>query len=213
MKCILCDQRKAKRYCPAKKRQICPQCCGEKRGVEINCPLDCPYFVDGQRYQQDKITKLRIKKEGYKPYFRRAELYNQNPEIFAKIEIVIASSFRADNKLKNEEVAKALELAVKTLDTEKKGILYQYRDESRIVDELSGKFLAVITEFKDSPELRQNRITVEYAREVLDEFLREIKFYIEADTNPQSYLIHISRYHPEKVETTKTAASPIILAP
>lgn len=203
MKCTLCEQRKAKRYCPAKRTQICAVCCGEKRGVEINCPLDCPYYVEGQKYQQGKITRQRVRKEGVQSYIRRAELYNKNPEIFAKIELVLIDSFRTDGRLKNEEVASALELVIKTLDTEKKGILYNYMSESRIVNEVAVRVLVAIREQKDSPELRQGRITLDYAKQVVEEFLKEIKFYMEVDSNPQSYLIHISRYHPEKSGTTQ----------
>jgi hypothetical protein len=212
MKCVLCEQRKAKRYCPAKRTYICAICCGEKRGVEINCPLDCPYYIEGQKYQQEKITRQRIKKEGFEPYIRRAELYNKNPEIFAKIELVLASSFRTDSNLKNEEVADALELVIKTLDTEKKGILYDYRSESRVINDLAGRVLAVLREHKDTPELRQGRITLDFAKDVIEEFLKEVKFYVEeVDSNPQSYLIHISRYYPEKSETIQGGS--LIISP
>ncbi len=198
MKCILCEQRKPKRYCPAKKGSICPVCCGEKRGVEIDCPLDCPYYVEGQDYQQGKITKQRLKKEGVQTYLRRAELYNKNPELFARVEIVLSGLFRIDGKIKNEEVAEAFELVVKTLDTEKKGVLYEYRSESRIVNEITGQVLSVIREYTDRTQIDQKRISVDFAKDVVDEFRKEVKFYMKVDFNPRSYLIHISRYHPEK---------------
>ena len=212
MKCILCEQRKAKRYCPAKRTYICAICCGEKRGVEINCPLDCVYYIEGEKYQQDKITRQRIMKEGTEPYIRRAELYSKNPEIFAKIELTLVGLFRNDNKLKNEEVAEALELVLKTLDTEKKGILYEYRAESSVVNEVVLGVLNVIREYKDMAELRRGRITLDYAKDVVEEFLKEIKFYMEMEKNPQSYLIHISRYHPERIETRQGGGSLIISA-
>lgn len=211
MKCILCNQRKAKRYCPAKKTQICPVCCGEKRGIEINCPLDCPHYVEGQKYQQDKVTKLRLKKEGFQPYVRRAELYNKNPEFFAKLELSFVDLFRAYN-INNEDLTSALELVVKTLDTEKKGIFYEYKSESRIVNEIAGRTLTVLRQHKDTPELRRGRITVDYSRDVVEEFLKEAKFYMETDSDPQSYLIHISRYHPEKAEPAQKRSSLIITA-
>jgi hypothetical protein len=210
MKCILCEQRKAKRYCPAKRTYICAICCGEKRGVEINCPLDCVYYIEGQKYQQDKITRQRIMKEGAEPYIRRAELYSKNPEIFAKIELTLVGLFRDDSKLKNEEVAEALELVLKTLETEKKGILYEYRSESSVVNEVGLRVLSVIREYKDMTELDRGRITLDFAKDVIEEFLKEIKFYIEMEKNPQSYLIHISRYHPERVEPKQRGSSLIV---
>ncbi len=210
MKCILCEQRKAKRYCPAKRTYICAICCGEKRGIEINCPPDCTYYIEGQKYQQNKITKQRITKEGVETYIRRAELYSKNPEFFAKIEVSLVGLFREDSKLRNEEVSEALELSLKTLDTEKKGILFEHRSESGVVNEILARVLTVIREYKDMTELRRGRITLDYAKDVIQEFLKEIKFYMEADSNPQSYLIHISRYHPETAVRAKGGSSLII---
>lgn len=210
MKCILCEKRKAKRYCPAKRASICPVCCGEKRGIEINCPLDCPYYVEGQRYQQTKVMRQRIKREGVQSYIRRAELYNKNPEIFVGIEAVFVDFFRRYN-IKDEDLITALELIIKTLDTEKKGIFYEYKTESRIVNELSERLLGVIREYKDGAQVGQGRITVDYAKEVVEEFLKEVRFYMEMDSNPQAYLIHVSRYHPEGALETQTGGGLIVL--
>lgn len=43
MVCEFCGKR-AKRYCPAVKANICPLCCGMKRGTEIECTADCRFF-------------------------------------------------------------------------------------------------------------------------------------------------------------------------
>jgi hypothetical protein len=72
--------------------------------------------------------------------------------------------------------------------------------------------LAVLREYKDTPGLRQKRITTDYAKEVVEEFLKEVKFYVELDSNPQSYLTHISRYHPERAKAAKSGG-PLIIPP
>ena len=197
MKCVSCGKRKAKRQCPALRGSICPVCCGEKRGVEIRCPLDCVYFVEGQKHQQLKVMHQRLKKEGAVSYVRRAELYNRNPEVFARIEKIFADSFRANRKLRNEDVVSALTLVKNTLDTEKKGLIYQHQGENSYANELSTRILIALTYLKDDPEIREDRVTIEFAGGVVDEFLKEAKFYMENDSNPVSYLIHILRYYPE----------------
>jgi len=197
MKCISCGNRKAKRYCPALRASICPVCCGEKRGVEINCPLDCMYYVEGQKHQQLKVMHQRIRKEGAVSYVRRAELYNRNPEVFARIEKIFADAFRSDRRLRNEDTVSALELVKSTLDTEKKGLIYQHQSENSFANELSTGILIALTDFKDSPDIREDRVTIDFALSVVEEFLKEARFFMENDSNPQSYLIHILRYHPE----------------
>ena len=51
--CPLCAKRKGRRACLAKGETICPQCCGSKRLVLIDCPDDCVYLEaegeDGRR--------------------------------------------------------------------------------------------------------------------------------------------------------------------
>lgn len=42
--CVLCRQRKGKRFCPAVYNIICPNCCGTHRLKKLNCPSSCPYL-------------------------------------------------------------------------------------------------------------------------------------------------------------------------
>jgi len=59
-KCIYCQQKKGKRSCPALSGMICSGCCGEHRGRAISCPSDCPYFVDHEAYQRERLGVLFI---------------------------------------------------------------------------------------------------------------------------------------------------------
>ncbi|MEX0999043.1 MAG: hypothetical protein WD000_03670 [Thermodesulfobacteriota bacterium] len=212
MKCILCDKRKPKRYCPAKRTSICTVCCGEKRGVEINCPLDCQYYVEGQKQHQQKMMQQRIKKEGARSYVRRAELYKNNPELFAYLEKGFVDIFRADKSLTNKDLVSGLDLAMKTLETEKKGLLYQHQSGNQYADEISNHVLSIVSHFKDDPEIGPNRITIDFGIMVVKEFLDEATFYMDNDVNPKSYLIHLMRYHPEE-EIPAQSDSKLIISP
>lgn len=212
MKCILCDKRKPKRYCPAKRTSICTVCCGEKRGVEINCPLDCQYYVEGQKQHQQKMMQQRIKKEGARSYVRRAELYKNNPELFAYLEKGFVDIFRADKSLTNKDLVSGLDLAMKTLETEKKGLLYQHQSGNQYADEISNHVLSIVSHFKDDPEIGPNRITIDFGIMVVKEFLDEATFYMDNDVNPRGYLIHLMRYHPEE-EIPAQSDSKLIISP
>ncbi|MGB7293579.1 MAG: hypothetical protein WBD99_15530 [Thermodesulfobacteriota bacterium] len=211
MKCLICEKRKGKRHCPAKNGYICPICCGEKRGVEINCPLDCTYYVEGQKYQQEKVSRQRLRKEGVGSFIRRAEMYNKNPEIFNDIEIAFVNVFRTNNRIRNVDLAEGLGLVLKTLDTEKRGLVYDHRSENSFANEISDRVIKIIREYKDNIELGKSRISIDYGREIVQEFLNEVEFFIENEVNPRSYFIHILRYHPQRVETSQGAGN-IILA-
>jgi hypothetical protein len=212
MKCLICEKRKGKRHCPAKNGYICPICCGEKRGIEINCPLDCTYYVEGQKYQQEKVSRQRLRREGVGSFVRRAELYNKNPEIFNDIEIAFVNAFRNNNRIRNIDLAEGLELVLKTLDTEKRGLLYNHRSENSFANETSDRVIKIIREYKDNVELDESRISIDCGREIVQEFLNEVEFFIENEVNPRSYFIHILRYHPRRVETSHDAGNIILVS-
>ncbi|MCA9810087.1 MAG: hypothetical protein KC473_07090, partial [Candidatus Dadabacteria bacterium] len=110
----------------------------------------------------------------------------------------------------NKDVASGLELAKNTLDTEKKGLIYQHQSENSYANELSTNILIAITDYKDNPEITGDRVDLDFAIKVVDEFLKEARFYVENDPNPQSYLIHIVRYHPGETPEQKPAGGIII---
>ncbi|NIP29548.1 MAG: hypothetical protein GTO02_04230 [Candidatus Dadabacteria bacterium] len=49
-----------------------------------------------------------------------------------------------------------------------------------------------------------------FAISSIDEFVKEAKFYQENEDNPQSYLRHIARYHPEERKSVKDQSNLII---
>ena len=197
MKCFLCNERKAKRYCPAKNRNICAVCCGEKRGIEINCPDDCRYFINGQNYQQKKITNLRIKKDGIVAYQKKAELYRKDPQLFAKIEFGLVDAYNQNNRLLNEDVVSALQIVLKTLKSESKGLLYKHKSEDMVINDLADILENELNELKNNEEINSSTAT-NFAKDVIDDFLSEAKFYNDQNTDKNSYLIHLARFHKDR---------------
>src|SRR5437867_13241290 len=63
MKCPLCNQRKGKRYCPAKSAMICAQCCGEKPILEIDCPENCPDLRVGRWHEMASENARHLRTE------------------------------------------------------------------------------------------------------------------------------------------------------
>ena len=122
------------------------------------------------------------------------------------------SIFRSDKTLTNKDLVSGLDLAKQTLETEKKGLIYEHRSGNKYADEISNHVLSIVAEFKDSPEVGANRITLDFGILVIGEFLDEARFYLENDSNPKSYLIHLMRYHPEE-EAPPLEDSKLIIMP
>ncbi len=52
MSCAICEKRKERRFCPAIHGRICPQCCGEKREVTLDCPSECVYLQQAREHEK-----------------------------------------------------------------------------------------------------------------------------------------------------------------
>lgn len=127
MKCVICNQRKGKRHCPAKDGSICPRCCGEKRVVEIRCPEDCPYLSDGVNYQWVKTYTAIL--DWIEVPARKRQFYEttlQYHEILGVLELAIIDYSQGLRSLTDDIILEAVETLLGTYQTEEKGIIYEH---------------------------------------------------------------------------------------
>lgn len=146
MLCPVCQQRKAKRTCPALDKQICAVCCGTKRLVEIACPSDCGYLSTARTHppavvqrQQDMDRAMLL------PVLQG--LSERQARVFLMLAAVTARH-RSDalQKLVDEDIAQAAGALASTLETAAKGIVYEHVPASLIAARLMGELKAVVDE-------------------------------------------------------------------
>lgn len=98
MSCAICEIRKEKRFCPAVHGRICPQCCGEKREVTLDCPSDCTYLL--QAREHEKRTPDQIDPAGL---FLQIDVSDQfmyeKEHLLMGLTYALAKSARADRSL------------------------------------------------------------------------------------------------------------------
>jgi len=58
-RCSRCQQRKAKRACPALGSPLCPLCCGRLREKELHCPPGCLYLSQHKPYQENRVLQKK----------------------------------------------------------------------------------------------------------------------------------------------------------
>jgi hypothetical protein len=113
--CAHCGKAKGTRRCPALDGYICPRCCGEHRGIEIDCPSTCSYYRRHESYHQGRLG----------PEFRRrwfehnAALYHEGKErvlnFILFLEFLIYRYYRERTRGTDEEILEALEFAKRRL--------------------------------------------------------------------------------------------------
>jgi hypothetical protein len=154
MKCILCNQKIAKRFCPAKNNQICPQCCGEKRVLEIECAESCVFLKAGrEREGVDYGRRLRNLRSIAKENIRKALIEHQ--DVIAHLEYALAQERRRSRFLTDNDAKQALDLLLENYATEDKGVLYEKKSENLQAESLRREMRNIIESYRN-PEGAEN---------------------------------------------------------
>lgn len=146
MVCPCCNQRKAKRACPALGQQICTVCCGTKRLVEIACPADCMYLASArshppaveQRQQEHDRARLLPLLQGLSE--RQASILLM---LTAQISRHQGESFQ---KIVDGDIAQAVEALAATLETAGRGIVYEHQPASLPAARLMAELKTLVAE-------------------------------------------------------------------
>ena len=172
MKCLLCESRKAKRFCPAKAGQICPVCCGTKREVEIDCPSNCVYLHAGREYEGAKLARTTLPPQRTERLWKPSFL-NAHYPLMMGVSQVIAVERHHSPELADSDVQATFDSLLQTFSTLDKGIYYDFAPERLIQREL---YLAV-KQFLEGPAearlISESRPTTSQIIDVL-QFMKEL---------------------------------------
>lgn len=145
-KCPACGERKPKRSCPALGAMICTVCCATKRQVEIRCPVDCVYLssarahppaVVQRRQERDVSFILPIVSELTETQYRLLLLFQS---------ATVTHAAGALPRLRDEDIAEAAAAAASTLETARKGIIYEHQAVSVPAQRLTTELGRVVAE-------------------------------------------------------------------
>jgi hypothetical protein len=214
MKCPLCDQRKAKRNCPAKSALICAQCCGEKRIFEIDCPESCTYLKAGrEREVEDYGKRLRSLDENAQERNRR--ILQDCQDAIVRLEYALSQERLMSHDLTDKDVVQAIDVLLETYKTEDKGVLYEKTSEDLRVEPLRRELRKIIeslrnpegTEAKGLVDPQSKRLSLSAAIDCL-EYIRSLaRAYLQERWSVSSYIGFLARVIPRK-ETRSSIIMP-----
>jgi hypothetical protein len=127
MSCPLCQKRPNKRFCPAKRQEICTVCCATKRLVEIACPEDCRYLESAQRHPA-AVVKRQIDHDLSLLMTTVGRLSEQQLQLFFLLQtLVLSHKPEGLGRITDADVALATGALAGSLETASKGVIF---DES-----------------------------------------------------------------------------------
>jgi len=149
LSCPICQQRKAKRFCPARGESICAVCCGTEREVTIDCPTDCPYLMDSRRYEvgRRQVDWSKVPFADVKIPFEFAQ--NHTPLLAALISTIWEYA-REHRQVVDTDAIAALQALAETYRTLSSGLYYERPPDYLYRRELYDALKASLEEFKQA---------------------------------------------------------------
>lgn len=128
--CPLCGERKAKRACPGTNQVICAVCCGTKRLTEIACPPDCAYLASARSHPAAVVQRQQTRDlEFVLP--RISDLTDAQYRVFLFLQATVLQHAKSALPApRDADVADAAATVAATLETARKGIIYEHQAAS-----------------------------------------------------------------------------------
>jgi len=146
MPCPVCNQRKAKRACPALNQQICAVCCGTKRLVEINCPPDCGYLSTSRSHPPAVVQRQQEMDRAIMLPLMQG-LSERQARVFLML-AALTSRHQSEGlqKLVDDDIAQAAGALASTLETSARGIVYEHQPTSVAASRLMAELKTMVAE-------------------------------------------------------------------
>lgn len=178
--CVVCHQRRGKRWCPALNGYICSYCCGSKRGKEIRCPSNCPYWM------REKSHTATGGEDAKQPFTEETK------EILRDVLGIILEVRGRFPELSDNDVKEGLNLVIRTYETRQRGIIYEHKSTIPQVAAISYQLGRVLKTRMEGEEGLGKRPSLTSVVSTLKETLDRISSYGENLGGPTSFLDYLS---------------------
>jgi hypothetical protein len=157
-KCPVCADRKPKRSCPALGQTICTVCCATKRLVEIRCPTDCIYLSSARSHPAAVVQRRQERDLGFLLPLASDLTETQYRLVVLFQSIIVKHSETAIPALDDADVAEAAGTLASTLETARKGIIYEHQAGSIPAQRLSTELRRIVDDLIRQNSTQQSRV-------------------------------------------------------
>jgi len=150
MACAICQIRKAKRFCPGVRGDICSICCGTEREVTVSCPLDCEYLREARRHE--KPVPLDAASIPNQDVRISEKFLEENEALLLYVGARLGEAALETPDASDSDVRDALQALVRTYRTLQSGVYYETRPDNTLARTLFDKVQNVIREFRQEEQ-------------------------------------------------------------
>lgn len=197
-KCPVCRGRKPKRSCPARGQTICTVCCATKRLVEIHCPQDCVYLSSAKAHPAAAVQRRQDRDLGFLLPLVANLTETQYRLVVLFQSVIVRHAASAMPPLYDADVAEAAAATAATLETSRKGIIYEHQAVSAPAQRLTGDLRQVVGDIITQNTTQQSRIERDAAAALrqIEEGARRAEKALAGDDAP-AYLKLLGRIFAE----------------
>src|SRR5262249_52280672 len=115
MTCAICRTRRAKRYCPGVRGEICTVCCGEEREKTVRCPLDCEFLVEARKHE--RLGDLQPSELPYQDIPVSERILSENEQLLYFLGVSLTSTAFETPSAVDSDVREVLDALIRTYRT------------------------------------------------------------------------------------------------
>jgi hypothetical protein len=123
MKCRLCETRKPRRYCLGVSADICSICCGDRREVTVDCPLDCQYLAEARLHE--KLVEINPEEIPNRDIRVSEEFLREHEPLLIFLGAKILEAALATSGAVDSDVREAFDSLIRTHRTLQSGLYYE----------------------------------------------------------------------------------------
>jgi hypothetical protein len=157
-KCPVCRDRRPKRSCPALQQTICTVCCATKRLVEINCPADCVYLSTAKAHPPAVVQRRQERDVGFLLPLVSDLTETQYRLVVLFQSITVRHAEQAVPPLLDVDIVEGAAAAASTLETARKGIIYEHQAVSVPAQRLTDEYGRIVAELIKQNASQQARV-------------------------------------------------------
>jgi hypothetical protein len=153
LSCVLCEKRKAKRFCPAVHGRICPQCCGEQREIVLDCPSECVYLEQAREHERGRFIELVGENELFAQVEIPEQFVHEHQHLILGLSYSLAKSARGDHEIRDKDLIAALQaLARKYEMLADSGLHYEQPIPSLAGQAIVSEFAASVQQYREAEQ-------------------------------------------------------------
>jgi hypothetical protein len=185
-KCPVCRERKPKRSCPALGQTICTVCCATKRLIEIHCPQDCVYLSSAKAHPAAVVQRRQDRDLGFLLPLVSNLTETQYRLVVVFQSVIVRHAAAALPSLYDVDVADAAAAVAATLETSRKGIIYEHQAVSPPAQRLTADLRQVVDDIIKQNTTQQSRIERDAAAALrqIEEGARRAETALAGDDGP-----------------------------